>query len=408
MVNAIFPKKRGAGRRKQGASNRDAEQNFSREPFTAEVVDMASDGRGVIHHPEGRTCFVSVVWLGEKGTFRLTDIKGRTGSAEVVELTQVAPQKVTAPCVYHGHSAKHCGGCAWQSIEYSAQLQAKQTRVEKALANLCKPDAIAPILGAEQTEGYRNRAQFKTDGSKLGYVAPSSNNIVDVETCLVLTPHNAATLANLRQQLPNSEWQPKRKEPWVTLNIDETHSADEVRVNERLPFMQANSSQNKLMKDWLAERLARVDLANPAIELFCGSGNFTEVIAAAGFPAVAAVEVVGDALSALQAKALANVSVHGINLYEEGGLEKALKTQPKAKTLVLDPPRDGLKERAALLKKSCKIRDILYISCDLATFIRDVTDLCGAGYKLVAVQPVDQFPHTPHVEILAHLRVKGG
>ena len=182
MVNAIFPKKRGAGRRKQGASNRDAEQNFSREPFTAEVVDMASDGRGVIHHPEGRTCFVSGVWLGEKGTFRLTDIKGRTGSAEVVELTQVAPQKVTAPCVYHGHSAKHCGGCAWQSIEYSAQLQAKQTRVEKALANLCKPDAIAPILGAEQTEGYRNRAQFKTDGSKLGYVAPSSNNIVDVET----------------------------------------------------------------------------------------------------------------------------------------------------------------------------------------------------------------------------------
>lgn len=113
-------------------------------------------------------------------------------------------------------------------------------------------------------------------------------------------------------------------------------------------------------------------------------------------------------MSALQAKALTNVSVHGINLYEEGGLENALKTQPKAKTLVLDPPRDGLKERAALLKKSCKIRDILYISCDLATFTRDITDLCGAGYKLVAVQPVDQFPHTPHVEILAHLRVKGG
>lgn len=408
MVNAIFPKKRGAGQRKKGAASGSAEQSFSREPFEAEVVDMASDGRGVIHHPEGRTCFVTGVWLGEKGTFKLTDIKGRTGTAEVVALSSVSPHKITAPCAYHGHSSKHCGGCPWQSIEYSAQLQAKQTRVEKALAKLCKPDAIAPILGAEHTEGYRNRAQFKTDGSTLGYVAPSSNNIVDIEACIVLTPHNAATLANLRKQLPNSDWQPKRKEPWVTLNTDDTLSAADVRVNARLPFKQANTSQNKVMKDWLAQRLAKVDVTSPAIELFCGSGNFTEVVAAAGFPAVAAVEVVGDALTALHAKALTNVSVHGINLYEDGGLEKALKTQPKAKTLVLDPPRDGLKERGALLKKACKIRDILYVSCDLATFTRDVSDLCEAGYKLVAVQPVDQFPHTPHVEILAHLRVKGG
>lgn len=410
MVKAIFPKKRGAAKRSKGVHNNAANNDleFNRDPFHAEVVDLASDGRGVIHHPDGRVCFVAGVWLGDAGRFELVDVKGRTGTAKVLELTQESGKKVSAHCRYHGHSTEHCGGCPWQSIDYDAQLQAKQSRVEKALARWAKEGVILPIRAAEHTEGYRNRAQFKSDGTKLGYVAAGSNELIDIQQCPVLTPHNNAVLAELRERLPNSDWQPSKKYPWVTLNIDDRIEADGVSVNARLPFRQANTEQNQYMQQWLAERLAKVELSSPVIELFCGSGNFTEVLSQQDFPSITAVEVVGEALDALKAKHLQRVAVLGVNLYEEGGLEKALKAEPKARTLVLDPPRDGLKERAALLKKSCKIRDIVYISCDLATFTRDIADLCDAGYKLVSVQPLDQFPHTPHVEILAHLRVRGG
>lgn len=410
MVKAIFPKKRSANKRQRGANKNAINNNldFNKDPFEAEVVDMASDGRGVIYHPDGRVCFVAGVWLSERGTFRLVDVKGRTGTAEVVELAQRSTHRVSAHCRYHGHTTAHCGGCPWQSIEYTQQLAAKQKRVEAALSKWTKRDVVADIWGSPTTLGYRNRAQFKSDGVRVGYVATGTNELVDIDHCPVLTDHNNELLAALRQQLPNPNWQPTKKAPWVTLNIDDSIEFDDVSVNARLPFRQANNLQNEKMKQWLRSRLTKVDTSAPVIELFSGSGNFTEVLAEQAFPEITAVEVVGEALEALTQKAWPNVTVKGVNLYEQGGLLKALKTQPRAKTLVLDPPRDGLKERDALFAKSCKIHDILYISCDLATFTRDVAELCESGFKLLEVQPLDQFPHTAHVEILAHLRKRIG
>jgi 23S rRNA (uracil1939-C5)-methyltransferase len=68
---------------------------------------------------------------------------------------------------------------------------------------------------------------------------------------------------------------------------------------------------------------------------------------------------------------------------------------------VLDPPRDGLKSLVQLKAKKSELNTILYISCDLATFSRDAAQLQANGYDLSCVQPLDLFPQTPHVEILA-------
>jgi 23S rRNA (uracil1939-C5)-methyltransferase len=76
-----------------------------------------------------------------------------------------------------------------------------------------------------------------------------------------------------------------------------------------------------------------------------------------------------------------------------------------ASILVLDPPRDGFKLAGLLLTKKHRFRDVFYISCDPATFARDIEAFIRAGFRPVEIQPLDLFPHTPHVELLCWLQL---
>lgn len=76
---------------------------------------------------------------------------------------------------------------------------------------------------------------------------------------------------------------------------------------------------------------------------------------------------------------------------------------PHAQALLLDPPRKGLDPRVLSVITACPSPRLVYLSCDPATLARDLRQLCGAGYQLRMVQPIDFFPNTTHVETLALL-----
>ena len=198
--------------------------------------------------------------------------------------------RTTPRCAHHGTGREDCGGCPWQFVSYEAQLEAKEERVRQALSRLQHPAEIAPIQGSPDVFGYRNRAQFKTDGRKLGYVAASSRQLAPIADCPILTPGNRATLQELLHSLPNKALRPGRNKDWTTLDIDEGIGAAEVVPNRRRPFRQGNSAQNLRMREWLAARVSELDPDRTVLELFSGSGNFTEVLVQAGFARIVAVE----------------------------------------------------------------------------------------------------------------------
>jgi 23S rRNA (uracil1939-C5)-methyltransferase len=70
--------------------------------------------------------------------------------------------------------------------------------------------------------------------------------------------------------------------------------------------------------------------------------------------------------------------------------------------VVFDPPRQGAEAQARELAKSA-VSVVIAVSCNPATFARDVRLLADGGYQLRAVTPVDQFRHSAHVEIVARL-----
>lgn len=368
--------------------------------FTGTVRDLSSDGNGVVEHQDGQVFFAPGVWPGETGRFRVTGFRKRFGFAELVELLEPHAERIEAPCSHHGFSARHCGGCPWQFMTYAAQVAAKQARVQQQLAPLDIDQAIRPLLPSPATLGYRNRAQLKSDGRQLGYLARGSNTLVDVVDCPILSDHNRDTLRALRERLPEPAWRPGRKHRLTTLDIDEGLPVGEASINARRPFRQANDAQNRRMQAWLQQQLANLPRDTAITELFAGGGNFTAVLSDAGFSRILAVEGVGETLETLRARQLPGVAVLGGDLFTTAGLSAALGAQPDTRLLLLDPPRDGFAAMPEALAGWPGLETILYVSCDLATFRRDSQVLLAAGFPARSIQPLDLFPHTPHIELM--------
>jgi 23S rRNA (uracil1939-C5)-methyltransferase len=68
--------------------------------------------------------------------------------------------------------------------------------------------------------------------------------------------------------------------------------------------------------------------------------------------------------------------------------------------LVVDPPRAGLHPKVPAQLIELGADRMIFVSCNPTSGARDVAALCGGGYGVTAVRPVDLFPHTPHVEVV--------
>jgi 23S rRNA (uracil1939-C5)-methyltransferase len=106
-------------------------------------------------------------------------------------------------------------------------------------------------------------------------------------------------------------------------------------------------------------------------------------------------EAVRDAIENIKSNKLVNVKI------EEGTIEKIF---PKnADVVVLDPPRGGCSEKALEMVVRAKPGRIVYVSCNPETLARDLAWLAKENYRIEVVQPVDMFPQTNHVEVVAKL-----
>lgn len=366
------------------------------DQFTATIRDVAVQGMGVVDAPDGRVFFVRGGVPGDKVTLKILGFEKRYGFAEIQSIVEASPDRVSPPCRYHGHSDHDCQGCPWQMATYEAQLRWKDRAVRYMFERnrLLNPDTlIHSIKGSPKILQYRNRAQFKTDGLKLGYV-DGSKSVIDIDRCLVLNEPANQHLQELRSQLPQVSWKPGEGFDWNFFDIDDV--AGTSSMNRRLSFRQANDEQNAWMKTWIGDRVPK---KAPLLELFCGNGNFTEVLANYDRQTIA-VEANEIAIEQLQQKNLPRTDALSMDLFRMGPLNVLRKLNPDIEILFLDPPRAGFKKLSFYTEAFKKLRRVVYVSCDLSTFSYDAHMLVKQGWRLHECQPLDQFPHTPHIELL--------
>ena len=174
-------------------------------------------------------------------------------------------------------------------------------------------------------------------------------------------------------------------------------------------FYQVNPVQTEKLYQ-TALTLAALTGAETVWDLYCGIGTISLFLAKKA-KKVYGVEIVPEAIE----DAKQNAKINGITNAEffAGKAEEILPAYVRqekqagraasADVVVVDPPRKGCD--AALLDTILSMHPdrIVYVSCDPATLARDLKILCAGGYTLQHIQPVDQFPHSGHVETVCLL-----
>ena len=147
------------------------------------VIDgYASDGAGVARL-DGMVVFVQGGIRGEACDVRLTHVGRSALWGRVEEGFNPSPARIFPRCLHY----TKCGGCQFRHMNYAEELEAKRIRVEDALRRLGGAEIhVSAILGAEQVDRYRNKAQFPVaKGPRIGFYRPRSHDVIDVDDCLL-------------------------------------------------------------------------------------------------------------------------------------------------------------------------------------------------------------------------------
>ncbi len=191
---------------------------------------------------------------------------------------------------------------------------------------------------------------------------------------------------------------------WGPGYIEETLFESRFRIRAS-SFFQTNSRQAERLYQTAFDML-EAKPSDRVLDLYCGTGSIG-ILLADSVAEVVGVEIVGEAVRAATENAeinnVTNISFH------ENNVKDFLKEKPhqpgSMDVVIVDPPRAGLNPRVLKQVASLRPPKLLYISCNPSTFARDTRQLKQYGYHLPAVQPIDMFPHTMHIELVGRLEL---
>jgi 23S rRNA (uracil1939-C5)-methyltransferase len=170
-------------------------------------------------------------------------------------------------------------------------------------------------------------------------------------------------------------------------------------------FFQTNTAQTGRMFRILSD-LAEFDGSETLYDLYCGTGAIGIFLAdrvkrVVGIETVAS--AVEDGRKNAELNGFSNILFHRADMKDALG-DGFVETHGRPDVLVLDPPRGGTHPRTIRDVIRISPPKILYVSCNPPHLARDLVELRAGGYSVSAIQPVDMFPHTAHVEVVASLK----
>ena len=410
------------------------------ERFVIDHVGHRGDGVTTVG---GESVYVPYTLGGE--TVEVAPVPGHhPDRRRLVAIDNASPERIAPFCPHFGV----CGGCAiqhWASEPYRAW---KRDIVVTTLKQSGIDGEVAPLVDAHGA-GRRRITLHARMGThevlKVGFAAVGSHDIVPIDRCPILDPQldgaieaawavaepligvgkpldiqvtatasgldidvrgsgpvstkliaklsDVAKQHRLARLTRHGELVLMRTPPVITIGT--------AQVN--LPpgsFLQATVAGEETLTALVADHCTR---AKHIADLFCGVGPFALRLATKS--KVAAFDSDAGSIAALQAAVKATPGLKPLKAEMRDLFRRPLVPQELRDydTVVFDPPRQGAQAVATQLAAS-KIPTVVAVSCNVTTFARDAKILIDGGYKIDGVTPVDQFRHTPHVELVARFR----
>ena len=297
-------------------------------------------------------------------------------------------------------------------MTYPAQLHFKHQQVVDVLRkNAHKPDfPVLDTLGAEQESQYRNKAQVPVRSVKgqteTGFFRKNSHDLVPIRdfyiqnTVIEYSNKVDSFQISINTSTGNAIFGSKFKLLSGKDYITDSMLGKDFQISARA-FYQVNTAQAEKLYQ-LAYDFADLKAKDVVIDAYSGIGTIGLGMADK-VAQVYGMEIIPEAVE----NAKTNAALNDIKnaQYEVGPAEEVMPQwvqdgiQPDV--IFVDPPRKGLDESFIKAATATQARAVVYISCNPATFARDVLRFEEEGYLLEKVQPVDLFPQTKHIELVA-------
>lgn len=393
----------------------------------------------------GQVILVQGAIPGERVRARIGRVERQLAFADTVEVITPSSDRCEAAVDLA------CGGCLYAHIGYERQRALKAEVVRDAFGRLGHIEVAPPALAASPESGYRMRARLHVRGDRVGFYREGTHDLCDAAStrqlddraidaaagavgafaaagvslsAVELTENIAGTErvmhaipaegSDLSQQalddalaeggltgctgrsavgITRTAGAPVVTDPLTVL----TGRAATAGVLQRHAesFFQAN---RYLLPALVQAVVEAIPAEGTVLDLYAGVGLFSVCLAASGRKRLTAVE--GDRTSGKDLKRNAAAYAGDLQVVVASVEDYLLRRNPRAQTIVVDPPRTGLSREALQSLVRVRAGRIVYVSCDPATMARDARRLLDGGYELVSLQAFDLFPNTPHVESL--------
>lgn len=416
------------------------------------VIDYTHEGLGIAR-VQKQVIFIYQAIKGEILTIKIIKIKNKIPYAQIIAFEKKSPKRKIISQI------EALPGCDLQHMTYEEQLNLKKITLTNTIKKSGLEVLITEIVPAPQKIRYRNKITFyfgqKDAKLYLGMKKEKTNEIKEIFDCFLISQAMNKIKDEILQILNNISWKNHQRLNLESLMIRENvHGEYLVYLKTNLQnnqFLQKYFHQNSLPKIiafYLEDQQKQVTYVKNApffqqvqdfsflispqaffqvntdqtinlynevakqitvtngvlLDAYCGSGTIGQYVHEK------VKKVVGMEINQAAVRdAKQNAKFNQVSNYEyfQGDIKKQLaqiyvQQKNSFDVVVIDPPRKGIDLNFIKLLKQYQPQEIIYISCQPATLMRDL-QLLKETYQIKMLKAYDMFPQTHHLEVLVKL-----
>lgn len=383
-------------------------------------------GRGIAYI-NGKICFIENALPEELVEIKIIKEKKKYYEAKVLNYLEKSNRRQVSNCPYY----YLCGGCNLEHISLEEENKFKAEKVKNLLKKFTNiNENLVKEIISHNAYNYRNKITLHGQNKKLGLYQKGSNEIVEINECLLVNNKINEIIKELIKININITKAIIKTSNDLTYSMVEiagevknySHLLDMVDVliiNKKSitkkskilttigdkryyesisSFFQVNKTLTKNLYDEVSKTVKEIH-PNRVLDLYCGVGTIG-IYVSEHCKEIIGIDYnesnISDANDNKELNQLSNID------FICDKVENRIDSFKDIDLIIVDPPRAGLDAKTRDYLKKINPKAIIYISCDPVTLVRDLNKL-ETAYQVKYLKPFNMFPRTYHVECVSVL-----
>lgn len=393
------------------------------------IEKLDNFGRGICYTND-KICFVEDSLPDEIVDIEITKSNKKYSEGKVVNFKNKSNKRIEEECPY----SKICGGCNLNHISSEDENNFKEQKVKELVSKFTStnPNLVKKIRYNDRNN-YRNKIVLHGDNKELGLYKKSTNEIIKINNCLLVDDKINEIIRVLNEinkdiKKATIKVSNNKKEVMVDIVGEITNTnklldiCDVLIINNIVltdkkeiinpignkkyyesskSFFQVNKTLTRELFDEVLN-IIKNNNHNKVLDLYCGTGTIG-IYVSDYCNNVIGIDYnesnINDANKNIELNDCKNIA------FICDKVENKIDSFKDIDLVIVDPPRAGLDKKTKEYLKIIKPKQIIYISCDPVTLVRDLKDV-EDSYNIESIKPFNMFPRTSHVESVSVLTKK--